>query len=112
METTFSLNSFFETPNLLIVLSAIAIFILGIMILCGKGDKLIAGYNTASEEDKKEVNIHRLRLVVAIISWLTAVYTILMVFTTGNILLFLALTAVFIILVFIGLILANTWAKK
>ena len=31
--------------------------IMGILILLGKGDNLIAGYNTASEEEKAKYNI-------------------------------------------------------
>lgn len=34
-----------------------------ILILCGKGDSLIAGYNTADEEDKAGYDIGRLRKV-------------------------------------------------
>lgn len=38
--------------------------IFSILILCGKGDSLIAGYNTASEEKKSEYDIARLRKVI------------------------------------------------
>ena len=37
--------------------------IFSILILCGKGDNLIAGYNTASEEEKAGYDIGRLRKV-------------------------------------------------
>ena len=38
--------------------------VLGIIVLAGKGDMLIAGYNTASKEEKEKVNIKRLRLLI------------------------------------------------
>ena len=51
----------------------VIMFTLGIVILSGKGDNLIAGYNTASEEERREVNIKRLRIVVAGICFLTPI---------------------------------------
>ena len=44
----------------LIIVAAI-LLIMGIIILVGKGDNLIAGYNTASKEEKSQYNIKRLR---------------------------------------------------
>jgi hypothetical protein len=39
----------------------IAIFVIcGIILLCGKGSWLIAGYNTASEEEKKKYDVKKL----------------------------------------------------
>ena len=56
-----------DAAEIFIVCLAIVFFIIGIVILIGKGDWLIAGYNTASEEERKKVNIVRLRIVMAII---------------------------------------------
>ena len=46
--------------------------VLGIIVLAGKGDMLIAGYNTASKEEKEKVNIKRLRLLIGglLVVWL------------------------------------------
>ena len=44
----------------LIIVAAI-LAIMGVVILIGKGDNLIAGYNTASEQEKAKYNIKRLR---------------------------------------------------
>ena len=44
----------------LIIVAAILV-IMGMLILIGKGDNLIAGYNTASEEEKAQYNVKRLR---------------------------------------------------
>ena len=46
------------------VIMSIIFIVLAIIFLMGKGDKLIAGYNTASEEEKSKVNIKRLRLLM------------------------------------------------
>ena len=40
---------------------AALLVIMGIIVLLGKGDNLIAGYNTASPEEKAKINIKRLR---------------------------------------------------
>lgn len=91
---------------------AIAFIVLAVIFLMGKGDMLIAGYNTASEEERKEVNIHRLRILMAVISVLTAAFCVLLSFIgrdSENVL--LAIIA-FIIVTIVFIILANTWAKK
>lgn len=71
-----------DAAEIFIVCLAIVFFIIGIVILIGKGDWLIAGYNTASEEERKKVNIVRLRIVMAIICWLSAVFVLLMPYLT------------------------------
>lgn len=84
---------------------------LGIIILIGKGDKLIAGYNTASEAEKARVHIKRLRLLLGVTMLLLAVMVPLTLgrHTTESLGMFLAFTMILMIVV---LILANTWAKK
>ena len=58
---------------MIISITLVVLFlVLAVIFLMGKGDKLIAGYNTASEEEKKEVNIKRLRILMAIICVITA----------------------------------------
>ena len=53
---------------------AVVFLVLAVIFLMGKGDKLIAGYNTASEEEKRKVDIHRLRIIMTIVSVITAVF--------------------------------------
>ena len=90
-----------------------ALFIvLAVIFLMGKGDKLIAGYNTLSEEERKGINIHRLRILMAIVSVFTACFCILLSFIGEDLKSILAATFLFIIITFIIVILANTWAKK
>ena len=53
---------------------AILFIILSIIFLLGKGDMLIAGYNTASEEERKKVDISKLRKLMAILSVIVAAF--------------------------------------
>lgn len=93
----------------LIIVAAI-LAVLGIVILIGKGDNLIAGYNTASKKEKAQYNIKRLRgliggmlIVVAPMIFMLGQETMTAV---GS---FVALTFILCIVV---VVLANTWAKK
>ena len=85
--------------------------ILGIIILIGKGDMLIAGYNTASAEEKAKYNIKRIRLLVGgLLIGISLVY--LLSHVKANPVLSWIFTIVLLLLVFIIIYLANTWAKK
>jgi hypothetical protein len=94
----------------LIIVAAI-LLIMGIVVLIGKGDNLIAGYNTASKEEKSQYNIKRLR---GLIGGLLIILAPMMVLLLGEESMtaawsFVAYTFVLTIVV---LILANTWAKN
>ena len=96
---------------IILILIAVLLVVLGVIILIGKGDHLIAGYNLAPQEEKAQYHIKRLRgliggLLIAIAPMtrfllgketLTAVWT------------FVGVTFVLCIVV---VVLANTWAKK
>lgn len=86
--------------------------ILAVVFLMGKGDMLIAGYNTASEEERKEFNIHRLRILMAIISVLTAGFCCLLPCIGKEKENVLGASFAFVAVTFVFVILANTWAKK
>lgn len=91
---------------------ALLMVALAFVILKGWGDGLIAGYNTASEEEQEKYNIKRLRIVVAaMIMFVTAMILVAVTFDdiTGKTMDFLP---VLLIGVVAGIILANTWAKK
>ena len=94
----------------LIIVAAI-LLIMGIIILIGKGDNLIAGYNTASKEEKEQYNIKRLR---GLIGGILVVLAPMMLLLLGKET--LAATLSFVVLTFVlcivMVILANTWAKK
>lgn len=94
----------------LIIFSAI-LLIMGIIVLVGKGDKLIAGYNTATEQERAKYHVKRLR---ALIGGLLIVLAPMMVFLLGQETMAATGTfgAVTLIACIVVLILANTWAKK
>ena len=46
---------------IVLIIVGATLVILGILILIGKGDNLIAGYNTSSKEERAKYNIKRLR---------------------------------------------------
>ena len=48
------------------IVFAVMFLVLAVIFLMGKGDMLIAGYNTASEEERKTIDIKRLRIVMAV----------------------------------------------
>ena len=97
---------------IMIYLFAALFIVLAVVFLIGKGDMLIAGYNTASEEERKEFNIHKLRLLMAIISVLTAGFCRILPIIGNEKENVVGATFVFIIVTFVFVILANTWAKK
>lgn len=99
------------TGNAILEISIVACIclILAVVILLGKGDWLIAGYNTASKEDKEKCIMPRLRGVIAAILVCAAVFVMLLLLVPA---LSTIWTVAFISLVVVGLILANTWAKK
>ena len=81
---------------------------IGILILLGKGDMLISGYNTASPEEKAQYNIHRLRLLMGISSIVIAGIVILDALLNIKWLIFATVLPLCILI----LILGNTWAKN
>lgn len=83
---------------------------MGIIIALGKGDGLIAGYNTASKEEKEQVNIKRLRLVTAIMLLLSSIFVALLPFASQ--MQQYMLIAALVFLAVICIIIANTWCKK
>lgn len=97
----------------MIVQSIIAaiLVVIGVIILAGKGDMLIAGYNTASEEEKEKVNIKRLRLLIGGLSVIIAPLFFIPndenEVSTG-----LIIAGIVVVLTIIVLVLANTWAMK
>lgn len=87
---------------------------LGLFILSGRGDFLIAGYNTASKEDKEKVNVKRLRLVIAAILFFTAVMIFLpfLIGKDDSILVHLVSSFSIVVIAIAGVIIANTWCMK
>ena len=91
---------------------ALMLVALAIVILKGRGDVLIAGYNTASKEEQEKYNIKRLRIVVAgMLLFVLAMIFLAVCFDdiTG---ITLDILPVLLIGVVAGIIIANTWCKK
>lgn len=87
---------------------AALIGIMGILILIGKGDKFISGYNTASPEERAEYNIRRLRLVMGVVSLLVAVIVAIDAFLHLRWLVLATVLPASLLAVILG----NTWAKN
>ena len=97
------------TPTLII---ASISFLMSIVIAIGKGDWLIAGYNTSSKEEKAKMNIKRLRLLTSIFLLITCAFVLLLPYAAQEQTLLYLLIAGFWCALFVFLILANTWCKK
>jgi archaellum biogenesis protein FlaJ (TadC family) len=94
------------------IVFAVMFLVLAVIFLMGKGDMLIAGYNTASEEERKTIDIKRLRIVMAVLMVVTAVFCTIPPLLGNDKNSILAAAGIFIAITFVGIIIANTWAKK
>ena len=95
---------------IVIIIIAVLMAIMGIVVLAGKGDMLIAGYNTASKAEREKYDIKRLRLVIGILLILVGLLCLLLLdesLDAG-----LAFTCAVLLLTAVTVALANTWAKK
>jgi len=90
---------------LLLIISFI-VFVLATIILTGKGDNLIAGYNTSTKEEKERYNIKRVRICIGGI--LLILSPIMLLFADN----YIILIAIVPPLSILSVILTNTWAKK
>lgn len=93
-----------------VVLMLITFSIL-ILILIGKGDDLIAGYNTASKEERAKYDIGRLRKVSGYGLLLTCLPTGLLPLAGMSDIIFWSSMISMIIIAIIVTILANTYAR-
>lgn len=99
--------------NIIDIIIAASLAIFGIIIFAGKGDKFIAGYNTASQQEKEQYNVSRLRILIGTLLLWIALMSILSIYLHLPKEISMAIkTAAIIIPTIIVLILANTWAKR
>jgi hypothetical protein len=91
---------------------AVAFFIFAYIVVKGKGDKFIAGYNTASEEEKAQVNVQRLRILVALESVLAGAFCCIIPLLADNNGAIVGATVVLLCSGLAVVVLANTWARK
>lgn len=86
-----------------------------LLVVSGKGDNLIAGYNTATEEERVRYNMKRLRGVIAI-----AILSMIVAFWVPCIFPFdfdkrysiICILLVGFVVSMVTVVLANTWAKR
>ena len=96
---------------IVLIIVAALLLITGIIVLIGKGDNLIAGYNTASEKEKSQYDIKRLRGLIGGLLVVLAPMTFLMI-REESMAAVGSFVACSLVLTIIVVILANTWAKK
>ena len=93
------------------IIIAVLLVVMGILMLIGKGDNLIAGYNTASRREREKVDIKRLRRLMGVTMFILALLCIIPILddSLSSVLAFCALV---FILCIVTVVLANTWAMK
>lgn len=89
---------------------SVLLLIMGMVILFGKGDNLIAGYNTASKEEMSQYNIKRLRGLIGGMLILLSPLTVIMLGRKSMIWMSSYVVLNFVLCIVV-LILANSWAK-
>lgn len=88
---------------------AVLFLVLALVVYFGKGDWFIVGYNTASEKERAQYNIKRLRLIITLLLLLSAVFVVVLLYFPY---ISIVATPIFVVITLIGVVLANTWAKK
>lgn len=96
----------------LVYITSAVLMAMAFVVLTGKGDFLISGYDAASKEEKAEFDIRRLRLLIFCL--LTAVslglpFVLLMGWGDVGIAVF---SAIVVLLSVICVVLSHTWARK
>lgn len=99
---------------LIVVFSVVTLLMvaLALVILTGKGDGLIAGYNTASKEERQQYNLKRLRAVVAAMILFVTASLWVAAWLDDTTAILLGYLPVLLMGLVAGIIIANTWCKK
>ena len=101
-----------------IVWVCIVLVLLGVIVLKGKGDMLISGYNTLPPEKKAQYDVKRLRRVTAYLLFVIAIILPLYELYASTLdeselaLSSIVLTVVIVVVGIIGVILMNTYCKR
>jgi hypothetical protein len=96
---------------IVVIILAAILAIMGVLILVGKGDNLIAGYNTASKEERSQYNVKRLRGLIGGLLIVVAPM-IFLLNEEDTMAAAWSFVAIVFVLCIVVVILANTWAKK
>lgn len=105
---------------ILAVVVSMVLILVGVIILNGKGDGLISGYNTASPEKKAQYDIIKLRRVTAVtvfvVAFLNLVLQCVIALAGDNDVLIAECTTIFtiviLVMVAISVGLMNTYCKR
>lgn len=84
--------------------------IMTVFVLLGKGDMLIAGYNMMGEEERKEFNITRVRLLAVSFMWVSLLYVTSLIVLESSFQITLN-TLLFAGAIHLLLYLSGTWCK-
>ena len=93
-----------------LIIVALVCAVMGILVLIGKGDNLIAGYNTASKEERERYDIKRLRGLIGGLMIVLAPLLLLMIGKESMAAIW-SFCGIVLVLCIVVVILANTWAK-
>ena len=99
---------------MVLILSGVSLWMvaMALFILSGKGDGLIAGYNTASKEEQQQYNLKRLRAVVAVMILFVTAFIWYVAWIDDTVAVLLGALPVLLIGIVAGIIIANTWCKE
>lgn len=98
--------------NVGFIIAIVASFVMLIiitLILLGRGDWLISGYNTSTKEERSKYNIVRLRVLTSVSMLLLLIFAwLLEILDVGNI----VYSSVILSIAIISAILQYTWARR
>lgn len=91
------------------IVASFVVLIIVTLILLGRGDWLISGYNTSTKEERSKYNIVRLRILTSVSMLLLLIFVWLFeILDVGNI----VYSSVILSIAIISAILQYTWARR
>lgn len=91
------------------IVASFVVLIIITLILLGRGDWLISGYNTSTKEERSKYNIVRLRVLTSVSMLLLLIFAWLFeILDVGNI----VYSSVILSIAIISAILQYTWARR
>jgi hypothetical protein len=91
------------------IVASFVVLIIITLILLGRGDWLISGYNTSTKEERSKYNIVRLRVLTSVSMLLLLIFAwLLEILDVGNI----VYSSVILSIAIISAILQYTWARR
>jgi drug/metabolite transporter (DMT)-like permease len=94
------------------IILAVLFAVLGIIFLCGKGSFLIAGYNTASDEEKAKYDEKRLHLCFSIFCFALSITIGIMAYIDTESFALSVGMPIILGLIFLLVVFTSTYCKK